>query len=579
MVLLRNKYFIVAGLTLILIVISFFAINYVENEGFNPTDEGVVLAQSWRIINGEVPHSDFISIRPAASGFLHSIIFAFPGPLVSNARWFVLFQYFAIALVMSLMLFREIERVLQLKIHFIYLFSLLISGFTVVVLNYNLYSWTTIDAVFWSVLAMPLVFSSQKWKIALGLLLTALAALSRQTFAVVTIAGYLYVFFRYRKSFTQYILVFVVGALPFIAYLLMLVFTSALPDFISQMTGRSEFFQTAILQYFKRFALGMTSPLNIICLFICAILYFKRKTDFSRMFLDKGLHAVLSLVYICFAFAIVIRHFLLDEIDIYNLPFDLFFMLVFFTIFHFLLRPESKTIRMISIAVLLISWTSSISLGDNSPVFTAGILFLSLIVMCYDVILGHPSKFTKPVTNKVLLLVLAFAITGLGLYSQSRINYRDTSSDQFVAGLGDASPEFGDIRANRHVVAYYNELSEIFCELPNSLDNTVVFPHNAMFYPVMKTKNPAPLDWITANEYIGQEERIIDDFNLIFEQETVYFIIEKVDVRVICLGLRKRVYESDLVYDMITQNCHKIDLDSEFFDVYCNRPVILNLFH
>lgn len=571
MVLLRNKYFIVAGLTLILIVISFSAINYVENEGFNPTDEGVVLAQSWRIINGEVPHSDFISIRPAASGYLHSIIFAFPGHLVPNARWFVLFQYFMIALIMSLMLFREIERVLQLKIHFIYFFSLLISGFTVVVLNYNLYSWTTIDAVFWSVLAMPLVFSSQRWKILLGLIFTGFAALSRQTFAVVTIAAYLYVFYQSRKSFARYIGVFLMGAVPFFAYLLMLIIADALPDFINQMIGRSEFFQTAILQYIKRFAIGMTSPLNMVCLFICAVLYFKRKTDFVRMFLDKGLHAVLSLVYICFALVLIVRHFLLDKIDIYNLPFDLFFMLVFFAIFHFLLRPNSKTIRKISIAVLIISWTSSISLGDNSPVFTAGILFLSLIVMCYDVILSYPSKFTKPVTNKVLVLVLALTITTLGIYSQSRINYRDTSSDEFVTGLSDASPEFGSIGANRHIVAYYKELSEIFKELPNSFDNTVVFPHNAMFYPVMKTKNPAPLDWITANEYIGQEERIIDEFNKLFEREVVYFIIEKVDVRVISNGLQKRIYEKDLVYEMIIQNCHKIDYDSNFFDVYCTR--------
>ena len=39
--------------------------------GFNPTDDGFVLAQSRRILSGEVPHRDFISVRPAGSGYIH----------------------------------------------------------------------------------------------------------------------------------------------------------------------------------------------------------------------------------------------------------------------------------------------------------------------------------------------------------------------------------------------------------------------------------------------------------------------------------------------------------------------------
>ena len=39
--------------------------------GFNPTDDGHVLANSKRILFGEVPHKDFISVRPAGSAYLH----------------------------------------------------------------------------------------------------------------------------------------------------------------------------------------------------------------------------------------------------------------------------------------------------------------------------------------------------------------------------------------------------------------------------------------------------------------------------------------------------------------------------
>src|SRR3990172_49476 len=39
--------------------------------GFNPTDDGFTLAYSRRLLEGEVPHRDFIIIRPALSPLLH----------------------------------------------------------------------------------------------------------------------------------------------------------------------------------------------------------------------------------------------------------------------------------------------------------------------------------------------------------------------------------------------------------------------------------------------------------------------------------------------------------------------------
>src|SRR5918912_610006 len=41
--------------------------------GFNPTDDGFILAYSRRLLDGQVPHRDFISIRPVGSSYLHLI--------------------------------------------------------------------------------------------------------------------------------------------------------------------------------------------------------------------------------------------------------------------------------------------------------------------------------------------------------------------------------------------------------------------------------------------------------------------------------------------------------------------------
>lgn len=134
-------------LAAIIIAATFSFIQYPENEGFNPTDEGVVLAQSWRILNGEIPHKDFISIRPAASGYFHLLALILPGNAVINARWIVIFQFFAIAFISAFIIYSLLSKKYGKSSLIIYIL-MLATIFTVGISNYNLYSWTTIDAVF-----------------------------------------------------------------------------------------------------------------------------------------------------------------------------------------------------------------------------------------------------------------------------------------------------------------------------------------------------------------------------------------------------------------------------------------------
>ncbi|MGW4524071.1 hypothetical protein [Amycolatopsis sp. NPDC004378] len=40
--------------------------------GFAPTDQGFVPALSWRVLHGEIPHVDTLSVRPLGSAYLHT---------------------------------------------------------------------------------------------------------------------------------------------------------------------------------------------------------------------------------------------------------------------------------------------------------------------------------------------------------------------------------------------------------------------------------------------------------------------------------------------------------------------------
>ena len=68
-------------------VILYTLMGIIPSEGFNPSDDGVILAQSYRLLQGQIPHLDFISIRPIGSAVFHSIHFISPLPLeISEAR-------------------------------------------------------------------------------------------------------------------------------------------------------------------------------------------------------------------------------------------------------------------------------------------------------------------------------------------------------------------------------------------------------------------------------------------------------------------------------------------------------------
>src|SRR6059058_502554 len=66
--------------------------------GFTPTDEGFTLAHSRRILDGQVPHRDFIIIRPFFSPLLHVPVVRFGGAYTFwLSRLVVWFQFGCLA--------------------------------------------------------------------------------------------------------------------------------------------------------------------------------------------------------------------------------------------------------------------------------------------------------------------------------------------------------------------------------------------------------------------------------------------------------------------------------------------------
>src|SRR3954470_20794631 len=66
--------------------------------GFAPVDDGFTLAYSRRILEGQVPHRDFIIIRPFVSPLIHTPFVLLGGDYTYWAsRFFVWFQFACIS--------------------------------------------------------------------------------------------------------------------------------------------------------------------------------------------------------------------------------------------------------------------------------------------------------------------------------------------------------------------------------------------------------------------------------------------------------------------------------------------------
>ncbi len=549
---------------IVLIMLLFRLINYTGNEGFNPSDEGVVVAQSYRLVHGEVPHRDFVSIRPVGSGCLHTLHFISPLPLIESGRWFVVFQFMLMALACTVVVRRLTNRFRKTASE-LGLFMLL---FSLSILNYNLFPWTTIDAVFWSSLAILVWFSVQniKLRIFLAIQFLVLAAVSRQSFLLpaMIVSGLALVQFFLLFRLRTALFIVIMAWWPALIYIAVLLHYNAMPDFLVQMSGRTELLETGVLKYMKMLISSPASVLHISVVILFGVnLVARRFVAPLLKILNKHLTLVCLLVA-TWAMAMVVSHFLRVPLNIYRMPFELFFCLVDLLLLAWMLRKPSTQMMGYVLFILMIAHISSISLGDNTPVFACGLLMAGIVTLVVHLI----PIVVKPFFGDWLLFIAGLLFLILGTWSQRRVNYRDLPANQLNCKMGEIHPNFGNVMSNANICAYYDELVRLVDSLPNSNNRIVVLPHNAIFYPMLNTRNPLPLDWMQAAEYIGSEQRIIDAVVHLCSTEGYYVLIDMYDA--------KKMHESTILLhtadfhyiDTIIGYCRPLQCNSKYVNVY-----------
>jgi hypothetical protein len=218
--------------------------------GFTPTDEGFTLAYSRRLLDGQVPHRDFIIIRPCLSPLIH-VPFVFFGGAYTFwlSRLFVWFQLACISWFWVLI----INRMMKFPFSRGQAFLAAIISFAATAHSKHLTAWPTIDGLFFIAIGLVLCIKGRQIHKLLGYFLVGLAPLCKQNFIFVVPLSLL-ILNDWRQ--VKYLIAAVLPGLGYVGYLIS---AHAFFDALSQLTSRTEFLSAGLLPYLsKRVALSFT---------------------------------------------------------------------------------------------------------------------------------------------------------------------------------------------------------------------------------------------------------------------------------------------------------------------------------
>ena len=540
----KRKEFVVGLLFVILVPVV--AQLMFSKYGFNPTDDGFVLAGSRRILDGEIPHKDFIWIRPTGSLYLHAPFVAFGGDYtLLLSRFFVWFELAVTAWMWTLIISRRFE-VFGNPLHKA---GLALTAFVFSAHVFPPMAWHSIDAMMFASVGLVLCFGRDDRVRLLGYIVLGSSVLFRQNFLVMPIVA-LFLLGDWKKV-RYWIAVAVPGAL-FLAYLGA---NGALGDFLAQMTasGGEDPFWTGIGKYVKNASMWVGLLIGFL-----ASLVFMGKPGIFRVSEDSfwrrpvAIAALLLLPLVAFAIMLI------DGTEyIYGPSFALFGAALGVALSYLLVERKLKPMTACSLLAIAGAWTVSISAGYNTPALGTGALVLVLI--CFvesrfgiakngrwprlvDLKLsGESAKLDKErvwryVASIFVIWILVCPVAWFADVRYAHI-YLEPSAKSLTYDLGDVLDGGKGIKIDRNTYAVLYDLKNTTEALESQGIEYAIVPDLAAFWIESDQRNILPCDWpqnveLGSNELVQRVEKVLQE-----RKGEIVVIVEKYETSKLGTGL------------------------------------------
>jgi len=531
-----------------LVIIPFIFHFIYSSYGFNPTDDGLFLSASKRIINGEIPHLDFISVRPAGSALLHIIEVLYAGDhLYYITRLLVWFQFSAI----SFFWMEIIKKVCLLKSK--YFFDIIVITISIMFCSHTfpIMSNPTIDGIFFCSLGIYFItYNNYKLK-TLGYFLLGCSLLFKQSFLFVPFLVLL-IFDDYKNL--KFIFVTSIAS---IIYLLALVSLGAVSDFMIQISSvDASIVQIGIISFF-------TNKYIYLGIFIAVLLSIFKNTNkisyntklvllyFFTIIISMALYQIEQKIGSSGIFWIV--SFILLGISMGLLIIDLMLSSNF----------QKNTIK-IMLLVYIISWSVTLSKGYSTPALFSGVLFISVVSF-----LGASYPLASNNKEKIFTFILLILFIGIYDYSRKNYVYRDRPSKELTFKLNNILPGGNNILTNKDTFLVIKEIKTLTKKYNN--EKIAIIPDYPGYWAASEINNPLPADWLQKVEVPNGApyNKLTESINNIASSGII--IMQKYSMHNLNKGL-DLIQESNYhpIISFVKQNVEKID-ESEYYEIYSNK--------
>jgi hypothetical protein len=401
-------------------VVAFVSHILFSKYGFNPTDEGFILHISNSLLHHQVPHADFISIRPVGSAILHIPELFFKDNLFLVSRFIFWLEQISIAILWYLFL----ERAFEIKISNNTKYAYIILIYIFNIHYFPAMALHTIDAIFCSIVGLYIISSNLKYSY-LGFFFIGYAALCKQNF--LAFAPLSILLFNQKK----YIQTILFACMPILLYILYLYQHNALTDFIEQISAKNNLLEVGIISYFSNYVFIVAF---IIYGIIYAIQIHKKYT--------------IALIFIIYISLLCSNH--------YTGKYSFIIMSVLLIELLLKIITTKKNIK-IYLTALSLAWCVSISIGYHTPALVVGACMSVLFMQYHKIIEQNKNTFYL----LTLLSILSF------IYVRYNNIYREQKAKQLTYNLTNIVDGANGIYTNKNTYLVLKELQQIKKERKN----------------------------------------------------------------------------------------------------------------
>ena len=451
--------------------------------GFNPTDDGFILAASRRLLDGQVPHRDFISIRPAGSALLHA-----PWLLIGGSHTFwiarlaVWFEFALIAWAWTRLAARFTgrpsrpgEEILGTLVAFVLTSS-----------TFPIMPWHTVDALALASGGLWLATSPSTARKSFGYALLGASALCRQNFLPAAPLAALLLGDRRRRCAG------VASISPLLLYGALLLGTGALGPALLQLGSRAGLEEAGVRPY-------LTSPwagFGVLLGALCGFLAPDRATQRDPA---DGRHSALSARALAWGLLLGAAFTMMSETGAYpqHASFMLFGAVLGQSLAFAGSRGWSDPAVRVGMLALTVAWCASISIGWSSPALAAGPLAASLMASAWPA--GTQADGRRASIRRWALGVgVAAAFAAIGSAARLDVIYRDGPATELSQSLDGIWPGGAGLRTNPQTSALISDLARAVSRTRGRTYAVVAdFPG---YWVKADQRNPLSIDWPQSTE-------------------------------------------------------------------------------